>query len=88
MCPANALFYCGDTSQTIARGIGFRFIDILTLFHDEMKRRQVSSCHGARLVPIAILIAVIKTIIDENVWPCHQLLCPDALATGIHHSAF
>ena len=24
----NALFYCGDTAQTIARGINFRFTDI------------------------------------------------------------
>lgn len=36
----NALFYCGDTAQTIARGIGFRFVDIQTLFHDEGSRRK------------------------------------------------
>lgn len=39
--PENSLFYCGDTSQTIARGIGFRFADIVTLFYDEQQRRQV-----------------------------------------------
>jgi hypothetical protein len=26
----NALFYCGDTCQTIARGVGFRFEDVRT----------------------------------------------------------
>lgn len=36
----NALFYCGDTAQTIARGIGFRFKDIQTLFYDENTRRR------------------------------------------------
>ena len=30
----NGLFYCGDTAQTIARGIGFRFADIRTLFYE------------------------------------------------------
>ncbi|EFJ46513.1 hypothetical protein VOLCADRAFT_118102 [Volvox carteri f. nagariensis] len=36
----NTLFYCGDTAQTIARGIGFRFTDICTLFYEENQRRQ------------------------------------------------
>ncbi|KAG2432292.1 hypothetical protein HYH02_013015 [Chlamydomonas schloesseri] len=36
----NSLFYCGDTAQTIARGIGFRFADTRTLFHEENTRRQ------------------------------------------------
>jgi hypothetical protein len=31
----NALFYCGDTAQTIARGVGFRFTDVKTLFFEE-----------------------------------------------------
>eukprot|EP00798_Chlamydomonas_sp_ICE-L_P021903 gene21903-28945_t len=35
----NTLFYSGDTAQTIARGIGFRFADIKTLFFHENKRR-------------------------------------------------
>ncbi|MEW5318036.1 MAG: hypothetical protein WDW38_009289 [Sanguina aurantia] len=38
-CDPNSLFYCGDTAQTIARGIGFRFADIRTLFHEENIRR-------------------------------------------------
>ncbi len=38
----NGLFYCGDSCQTIARGVGFRFADIRTLFHDEAERRKVS----------------------------------------------
>jgi len=31
----NGMFYSGDTCQTIARGIGFRFVDIGTLFFSE-----------------------------------------------------
>ncbi len=41
VAPPNSLFYSGDTSQTIARGIGFRFTDIQTQFHEEKMRRQV-----------------------------------------------
>lgn len=37
----NSLFYCGDTCQTIARGVGFRFTDIRTLFWEESLRRKV-----------------------------------------------
>ena len=29
----NGLFLCGDTAQTISRGVGFRFADVKTLFH-------------------------------------------------------
>eukprot|EP00775_Hariotina_reticulata_P001454 gene1454-1796_t len=31
----NSMFYCGDTCQTIARGIGFRFEDVKTLMYRE-----------------------------------------------------
>lgn len=31
----------GDTCQTIARGIGFRFADIRTLFFEQSQRRKV-----------------------------------------------
>lgn len=31
----NALFLSGDSAQTIARGLGFRFTDIQTLFYEE-----------------------------------------------------
>lgn len=41
VAPPNSLFYSGDTSQTIVRGIGFRFTDIQTQFHEEKMRRQV-----------------------------------------------
>lgn len=37
----------GDTCQTIARGIGFRFEDIRTLFYDESVRRKVGACSFA-----------------------------------------
>ncbi|PSC76135.1 TPR and ankyrin repeat-containing 1-like isoform A [Micractinium conductrix] len=37
----NALFLCGDTAQTIARGIGFRFTDIQTLFWEERRAQLV-----------------------------------------------
>ncbi|KAK9820310.1 hypothetical protein WJX72_008781 [[Myrmecia] bisecta] len=43
----NGLFYCGDTCQTIARGIGFRFADIQTLFHDEAERRKEAGGEAA-----------------------------------------
>ena len=29
----NALFFTGDTCQTIARGVGFRFEDLTTMFY-------------------------------------------------------
>ncbi|CAD7695958.1 unnamed protein product [Ostreobium quekettii] len=34
----NGIFYSGDTAQTIARGVGFRFEDIGTLFYTEGKK--------------------------------------------------
>lgn len=37
----NNLFYCGDTCQTITRGVGFRFEDIRTLFFYERRSQQV-----------------------------------------------
>ncbi len=40
MADPNGLFFCGDTAQTIARGIGFRFADIQTLFFNENARRK------------------------------------------------
>jgi hypothetical protein len=30
----NDLFLAGDTCQTIARGVGFRFQDLTTMFHE------------------------------------------------------
>ncbi|KAL4457799.1 hypothetical protein ABPG75_012664 [Micractinium tetrahymenae] len=33
----NGLFLCGDTCQTIARGIGFRFTDVKQLFYQEQR---------------------------------------------------
>jgi hypothetical protein len=43
------LLYCGDTAQTIARGVGFRFTDIRTLFHDEGARRAAAGAPGPPL---------------------------------------
>ena len=40
MANPNGLFYCGDTCQTIMRGVGFRFADVRTLIYDEAKGRQ------------------------------------------------
>ncbi|KIZ02024.1 hypothetical protein MNEG_5936 [Monoraphidium neglectum] len=42
----NALFYCGDTCQTIARGVGFRFEDVRTLLYNEGKRREAAGAKG------------------------------------------
>jgi hypothetical protein len=39
----NALFYCGDTAQTISRGIAFRFTDIRTLLWEEGQRRETAA---------------------------------------------
>ncbi|GMH41224.1 hypothetical protein BSKO_09134 [Bryopsis sp. KO-2023] len=36
----NGLFYCGDTCQTISRGVGFRFDDIKTLLYKEARRHK------------------------------------------------
>lgn len=43
----NALFYSGDTAQTIARGVGFRFTDIKVLFHEEGHRMARSNAPGS-----------------------------------------
>eukprot|EP00741_Cyanophora_paradoxa_P017382 tig00020964_g16791.t1 len=34
---AGGLFFCGDTCQTIARGVSFRFCDLRSLFHAQGK---------------------------------------------------
>ena len=33
-CDPNHAFLAGDSAQTIARGIGFRFVDLRSLFHN------------------------------------------------------
>ena len=38
----------GDTCQTIALGVGFRFQDLTSLFHHEQKRQQTEA-GGAKL---------------------------------------
>ncbi|KAK9854785.1 hypothetical protein WJX84_000152 [Apatococcus fuscideae] len=48
----NGLFYCGDSCQTIARGVGFRFADIRTLFHDEAERRKAAGEKGGLAVAL------------------------------------
>ena len=37
----NALFFTGDTCQTIARGVGFRFEELTTMFH-HVRERQLT----------------------------------------------
>ncbi|KAI3424745.1 hypothetical protein D9Q98_008134 [Chlorella vulgaris] len=44
----NGLFLCGDTAQTIARGVGFRFTDIQTLFYEE-RQSQLALEEAARV---------------------------------------
>ena len=46
----SGILYCGDTAQTIARGVGFRFTDIRTLFHDEADRRRALGVPGPPLI--------------------------------------
>lgn len=66
---ARSLFYCGDTCQTIARGIGFRFTDIRTLMYDEGQERRRLAQSG-------------KTDVTEIGVPViHQLKVLDALGT-------
>ena len=36
----NALFFTGDTCQTIARGVGFRFEELTTMFHHAQRAQQ------------------------------------------------
>lgn len=43
----SGLFYCGDTCQTITRGVGFRFTDIKTLFYAESKKESQPGCSSA-----------------------------------------
>jgi len=44
----NGLFFSGDTCQTIALGVGFRFQDLTSLFHYE-QQRQEKEAGGAKL---------------------------------------
>ena len=36
----SGIYYCGDTAQTIARGLGFRFADVRALFWHDNQRRE------------------------------------------------
>jgi hypothetical protein len=38
----NAVYLCGDTAQTISRGVGFRFADVRTLFHAHCERGEAA----------------------------------------------
>ena len=40
---ANSLFFCGDTAQTISRGVSFRFEDIRQLLFNAMTDQQQAS---------------------------------------------
>ena len=42
----NALFFTGDTCQTIARGVGFRFEELTTMFH-HVRAKQMSELSAA-----------------------------------------
>ena len=45
----SGILLCGDSAQTIARGVGFRFADIRTLFFDESQRRKALGLSGPPL---------------------------------------
>lgn len=32
---SNGIFYCGDSAQTIAKGVNFKFSDISKMFYDK-----------------------------------------------------
>ena len=36
------VFYCGDTAQTIARGVGFRFTDVKVMLQDAAAARPAA----------------------------------------------
>ena len=42
----NGLFFTGDTCQTIARGVGFRFEELTTMFH-HVRTKQLSELAAA-----------------------------------------
>jgi hypothetical protein len=50
----SGILFAGDTAQTIARGVAFRFADIRTLFYDESLRRAAASTPGPPLAVPAI----------------------------------
>ena len=59
----NALFFTGDTCQTIARGVGFRFEDLTTMFYQLGEQRKADLLsRGQRLedVPKCELVQVPK----------------------------
>lgn len=37
----NGVFYCGDSAQTIAKGVNFKFGDIPQMFHDKFKLEKI-----------------------------------------------
>ena len=49
----DALYLCGDTAQTISRGVGFRFADVRSLFHAHCER-------GEAAMPTAAIAAVAR----------------------------
>lgn len=58
----NALFFTGDTCQTIARGVGFRFEDLTTMFFQRSEEQKTDLLsRGLRLedVPKYELIKVL-----------------------------
>eukprot|EP00887_Chlorella_sp_A99_P006107 scaffold22.g6107.t1 len=60
----NGIFLCGDTAQTIARGIGFRFTDIQTLFFEERRDQvaRLAAGDGNDEVAEAVQMPVIKQL--------------------------
>jgi len=48
---ANGFFFTGDTCQTIARGVGFRFSDLRTLFYLQKENSKVPAIYTQGEIP-------------------------------------
>lgn len=53
----NGLFLCGDTAQTIARGVGFRFTGVPVRLPFHLCLRQLDCCPPPCLLQLLILPA-------------------------------
>lgn len=71
-----SLFFSGDTAQTIAKGVGFRFCDLRSLFRDpslthkapEVKQLTINfRSHGKILDLANSVIALIETLFPQTI---------------------
>ena len=57
----NQVYFCGDTAQTISRGVGFRFEELTTMFYHLGEAQKADICRrGMRVedVPKSALVHV------------------------------